>query len=266
MSALGTSQRTSFVAECLLFAGWHLTRWRIQPLIPIQSVVFPTLLLAIFHLLTGESMVRLIGSDNLDGLVPMCALAGGIVGALGAGFSIPAERASGLLSRLWTFPVHRASALTGRLIAEAARALLSTALITAAGVAFGMRFDRGWSAVIPFLLVPVAVVLAFAMVVTTVALAVGPEGTATFAWLGTVSVGLVFGSAGVAPVELFPQWLQPVIRYQPMSPAIETMRALAEGGAVWGPLVVTVGWVLGFAAVFGPAAIRNYRIAAEAGN
>jgi ABC-2 type transport system permease protein len=260
-----TQPRTSLAVESLLFAGRHVKRWRTEPLIPIQSVVFPTLLLIIYYLLIGESMVTITGTDNLDGLVPMCALAGGMFGALGAGFAVPYERASGLLSRLWTFPVHRSSALVGRLLAEAARTLVAAALITAVGVALGLRFEGGWIAVIPFLFVPVVVVSVFATVVLTVALAAGHEVNAMFTWLATGSIGLVFASAGVAPVEMFPTWLQPVIQFQPMSPAIESMRALAAGdSAIW-PLTLTFAWALAFAVVFGPLSIRNYRRAAESG-
>lgn len=260
-----TSPRSSLVVESLLFASRHINRWRTDPLVPIQSVVFPTLLLIVYYLLLGESMTRITGTKNLEGLVPMCALAGGMFGALGAGFGVRPERESGLLSRLWTFPVHRASALIGRLLAEAARTLVSTALITAVGVALGLRFEGGWLGVIPFLLVPVLVVVVFATVVTTLALGAGPDGNTMFTWLGSASIGLVFGSSGVAPVEMFPSWLRPVIQFQPMSPAIESMRALAEGGSALWPLTLTFLWVLGFAAVFGPLAIRNYRAAAESG-
>ncbi|HEX2284369.1 MAG TPA: ABC transporter permease, partial [Mycobacterium sp.] len=253
------------VAESLLLAGRHIRRWRSDPLIPIQSVVFPTLLLIVYSLLVGESMTRITGTDNLNGLVPLCALAGGMFGALGAGFAIPAERESGLVSRLWAFPVHRASALSGRLLAEASRTLIGAVLITAVGMALGLRFDGGWFAVIPFVLVPVVVVVVFATVVITLALGAGREGSTVFTWLGTASIGLVFCSAGVAPVDMFPSWLRPVIQYQPMSPAIESMRALAEGGSALWPLLATFGWVLAFGAVFAPLAIRNYRVAAETG-
>ena len=257
--------RTSLVTESLLLASRHINRWRTEPLLPIQSLVFPTLLLIIYYLLVGKSMVTIAGTDNLDGLVPLCALAGGMFGALGAGFAVPFERASGLLSRLWAFPVHRASALIGRLLAEAARTLVSATLITAVGVALGLRFHGSWLAVIPFLLVPVLVVVVFAMIVLTVALASGPEINSMFTWLATGSIGLVFASSGVAPVELLPSWLQPIIQFQPMSPAIESMRALASGeSAIW-PLTLTVAWAMAIAAVFGPLAVRKYRRAAESG-
>ena len=128
----------------------------------------------------------------------MCAVAGAMFGALAAGRTIRLERDSGLLSRLWVFPVHRASALTGRLLAEAARTLVSAALITAVGVGLGLRFKGGWLAVIPFLLVPVLVVVVFSMAV--IAIAVRSKTGAVLIWLGVPSIGSVFSSSGVVPV------------------------------------------------------------------
>ena len=48
-----------------------------------------------------------------------------------------------------------------------------------------------------------------------------------------------------------------------MSPTIESMRALAQGGPALWPLLLTFGWALGLAAVVGPLAVRGYRAAAE---
>lgn len=260
-----TAPRGSIVRESVLLAARQLRRWRAEPLIPIQSLLFPTLLLVVYFLLAGESLKRIAGTDNLSGMVPMCALAGGMFGALGAGFAIPPERASGLLSRLWTFPLHRSSLLIGRLLAEAVRAVIGAILITLVGVALGLRFQGGWLMVLPYLLVSVIVVVVFALVVIALALAVGPDGNTMFTWLGTGSIGLVFGSSGVAPVEMFPSWIRPVIQYQPMSPPIELMRSMIEGGPMLWPLAATVGWLTVLTAVFGPLAIRNYRVAAESG-
>ena len=136
--------RSSLAAESLLFAGHLLTRWRRQPMVLIQALVFPTFLLIAYKLLVGKSIIRITGTDSLYGLVPMCAVAGAMFGALAAGRTISIDRDSGLIGRLWVFPVHRASALTGRLLAEAARTLVSSALITAVGVGLGLRFKGGW--------------------------------------------------------------------------------------------------------------------------
>jgi len=84
-------------------------------------------------------------------------------------------------------------------------------------------------------------------------------------WLGAGFVVLLFFNPGVAPAGVFPAWLQPAVQLQPMSPTIEAMRGLAEGGPVLWPLVQAAAWAAALVVVFAPAAVRGYRAAAEAG-
>jgi ABC-2 type transport system permease protein len=258
-----TPLRIPLAVDSVVQAGRLLTRWRREPMVPVQSLLFPSFLLITYKLLIGKSILILTGTDSLYGLVPMCAVVGAIFGALGAGLAIPAERESGLLSRLWVLPVHRSSALAGRLLAEAARTLGAAVVITALGVALGLRFEAGWLATIPFILVPVVVVIGFSTVV--IAIAVRADGRTMVTWFGSGCVVLLFFNSGVAPVAVFPSWLQPAVRLQPMSPTIQAMRAFAEGGATLWPLLQTFAWVLGLILVFGPMAVRGYRVAAESG-
>jgi ABC-2 type transport system permease protein len=258
-----TPVRSSLAGESLLFAGRLFTRWRRAPTVPIQALLFPTFFLITYKLVVGKSIVRITGTDSLYGLVPMCAVAGAMFGALGAGLTIIGERDSGLLSQLWMLPVNRASALIGRLLAEAARTLAGTVLITAVGVALGLRFEGGWLAVIPYVLVPVLVVLIFSTAV--IAIAVRSKSSALLVSLSVPSITLVFASSGITPVQMLPAWIRPLISLQPMAPTIESMRALAQGApAVW-PLLMSLVWALGLGAVVGPLAVRGYRAAAESG-
>lgn len=237
--------------------------WRRHPLVPMQSLLLPTLLLLTFHLVVGKSMVRLTGADNLTALVPMCTVAGAMMGAIGAGFQLPAERDSGLLSRLWVLPVRRGSFLAGTLVSEAVRTLAAGAVILAVGVALGLRFEGNLLAVIPFLVLPALVVVVFATIVITVA--VQSNSTALLTVLGTASIGMAFCTGGVAPIELFPAWLQPIIRLQPLTPVVEAMQALATGAQAGPALLGCLLWLLVLGAIFGPMAMRGYRAAAEAG-
>lgn len=255
--------RGALAVESLLFAGRLLTHWRRAPTVPIQALLYPTFFLVTYKLLVGKSIVRITGTDSLYGLVPMCAVAGAMVGALGAGIAIIAERDSGLISQLWVLPVNRASALVGRLLAEAVRTLLGTALITAVGVGLGLRFEGGWLAVIPFVLVPVLIVVIFSAAV--IAIAVRSKSSALLVWLTVPAITLVFSSSGVTPVHMLPSWIRPLIPLQPMAPTIESMRALAQGGPALGPLLLSVVWAVGLGAVVVPLAVRGYRAAAESG-
>lgn len=255
--------RSSLINESLVFAGQLLTHWRRAPLVPIQSVLFPTFLLITYYLLVGKSVLRMTGTDSLYGLVPTCAIAGAFSGALAAGLTLPLERDSGLLSQFWALPVRRASALTGRLIAEAARTMVSTAVITVVGIGLGLRFQGNFFSFLLFLLVPVLVVIAFAMAVMSIAVR-AKDGTVLI-WLGLPAITAVFASSGSPPVESLPSWMWPLLRLQPMQPIVDSMRTLAMGGFPVVPLLQGLLWTLVALAIIGPLAVRGYRAAAESG-
>lgn len=256
-------RRGSLIAESALFAQRLLVIWRREPAMPIQALLYPTFLLVTYHLLVGKSIVRITGTDSLYGLVPTTAVAGAMFGALATGFAIMQERDCGLLSRLWVLPVHRSSALIGRLLAEAARTLVASALITVVGVGLGLRFEGSWLAVVLFILVPVVVALVFSTAV--LAIAVRSTSTTAFVWLAVPSITAVFSSSGSPPLETMPNWLQPLIQLQPMWATIESMRQLALGASALRPLLVTSVWAVGLAAIVGPLAVRGYRAAAQTG-
>ncbi|WP_136245239.1 ABC transporter permease [Mycobacterium intracellulare] len=258
-----TPSWAAFVSHSVSEAGRLLRRWRRDPIVAVQALLFPTFLLIVYKLLIGKAVLAVTGHDSLYGLVPMCAVVGAVFGTLGAGLALPAERESGVLTRLWVQPVHRASTVAGRLGAEAARTTASAVVLTIFGIALGLRFSYGWIAALAFVLVPVAISAGMATLV--IAIAARADGKAMVTWLGAGCVLLLFLNTGVAPAGVFPGWLQPVVRFSPISPTIEAMRALAEGGPVFSPLWQAGLWAGVLIAVFAPAAVRGYRAAAEAG-
>jgi ABC-2 type transport system permease protein len=167
-----------------------------------------------------------------------------------------------MLSGLWALPVHRTSALAGRIIADALRALIGTVLVTILGVAMGLRFTHGWFTALAYVLIPSIAVVGFSALV--MALAIRINGRTVMTWLVGVTVSLAFLNPGTTPIKFFPHWLQPLVRMQPMSPPIEAMWALAHGGSLVWPLAMTFLWTIGLLAVFTPMAVRGYRLAAEA--
>jgi ABC-2 type transport system permease protein len=200
MTPVAALRKSSLAVESFLFAGRLLTHWRREPVMAIQALLYPTFLLIAYDLLVGKSILKITGRDSLYGLVPTCAVAGAMFGALAASMTIRVEREWGLLPRLWVLPVNRASALTGRLVAEAARTVVGSVLVTAVGVALGLRFEGGWLAVILFILVPVAVAVVFSTVL--IAIAVRSTNSMTLILVGVFSISAVASTAS-NPVSQF---------------------------------------------------------------
>ena len=251
----------SLLTQTWVQAGRLLTRWRRERAVLMGSLVVPVCILLTYEAVLGERVYKVTGVASVYGLVPVCAVLSAVLGALRTSEGIVVDRQFGLLSRMWVLPVHRASALTGRLTAEAVRALIGTILITALGVAMGLRFTHGWPAALVYILIPPIVVAGFTALV--MALAVRSNARTAMTLLATVTISLAFVNPGITPIGLFPNWFQPFVRVQPMSPPIEVMRALAYDGPLVWPLAMTLIWAIVLVAVFIPLAVRAYRLAAE---
>ena len=160
----------SLLTQSWVQAGRLLTGWRRNRGLLIGSLVFPVCLLLGYEVVLGEQVRKVTGVDSVYGLVPLCAVLSALFGALSTSVGIMMERQLGLLSRMWVLPVHRASTLTGRLTAEAARALIGTVLITALGVTMGLRFTHGWPTALVYILIPSIVVVGFTALVMALAI------------------------------------------------------------------------------------------------
>lgn len=231
-----------------------LTRWARDPLTMMQALLFPALLLVMLNAVLGKQVSSFAGADALYGSVPMVSLVGVMSGSLAGAVTLGRERDVGLLSRFWVLPVHRASGLLSRIVAESVRILLCTLVIFAVGVALGFRFTQGPLAAIALFTIPVLYGLGFATMVTALAVY-----TAKAALVEVVSLGssmLMFFSTGFVPLAAYPGWARPIVEHNPLTHAIDTMRGLSLGGPVRGPLLATLAWSLGAIVVFAlPAAI-----------
>ncbi|WP_062992832.1 ABC transporter permease [Nocardia anaemiae] len=249
------------IPQTLIQTKRLLVRWWRDPLTVVQSLIFPALLLVMLNTVLGRQISSFSGASALYGSVPMVALVGVMSGSVAGAITLGRERDEGLLARFWVLPVHRASGLAARILAEAIRILLCTAVLFAVGVALGFRFEQGLLAGIALFGVPLIFGIAFATVVTAVAVF-----SAKAALVEAVSLGsslLMFFSSGFVPLIAYPKWAQPIVRHQPMSYAIDAMRGLSLGGPVRDPLLATIAWCIGALVIFAVPAALGYRRASR---
>ncbi|MFD3811872.1 ABC transporter permease [Rhodococcus sp. NPDC058639] len=246
-----------------LQCGRLLLRWARDPVTLIQALIYPALTLVMFRIVLGDSITAATGQSSIFGTVPMIVLVGAMFGSVVSAVGLRAERDSGLLGRFYTLPIHRSAGLVGRLMAETTRVFATSLVIFAAGVVMGFRFTQGLGASVLLFVVPLIFGIGFALMVTV--LATVPGRIPLVELVSIVCTMLMFFNSGFVPVMAYPTWLQPIVANQPMSCAIDTMRALAIGGPVAEPFVKTLAWSLGTVAVFLVPAIRGYRRAAQNG-
>ncbi|MHA7653051.1 ABC transporter permease [Mycobacterium sp. ML4] len=234
-----------------------LVRWSRDPVTLIETLVLPIMFLLTLNIVLGQLISQTTGHSGLYGTVPMNALAAAINGSSIGAVGLIGERTNGLLRRLWVVPVHRASGVLARILAEAVRILITTFVVLATGLALGFRFTQGVPAAAAWLAVPLIFGMAFATLITMVALYTAR----TFLLEGVTLVHIlaVVFSTGFLPVDQYPRWIQPVVAHQPMSYAIEAMRGLSLGGPVRSPLTATLLWSAGIAVLCVVPMLVGYR-------
>lgn len=230
-----------------ILAARLLLRWRRDPATVLESLIMPVALLVTVNTVLGNGVQQLTGHSALYGSVPLIAMVGAMSGSMVGGINLMRERGEGLLSRLWVVPVHRASGMLSRLMADTVRIVVTTAVIMGTGFALGFRFHQGIAAAVAWLLVPTVFGLAFTMAVMTLALYTA--NTIVVEATEIVWGLMMFFSTGFVPADQYPGWLQPIVRHQPISYAVETMRGLSFGGPVWAPMIDMLAWSAGLAAV-----------------
>jgi daunorubicin resistance protein C len=226
----------------------------------MQSLLFPLLSMVMFKVVLGDAVGQATGQNSAYGTVPLVVLVGAMFGSLAVGTRLISERRTGLLTRLYVLPVHRGADLSSRISVEMIRILVGTAVLTTAGMLIGWRFDQGVLPAIGIFGVALLYGAAYSTIVLT--LAVSASSLPLVPIMSLVTSLLMFFNSGFSPIDAYPEVLQPLVRNQPMTCAIETMRALATGGPVAESLTKTVIWALGAILIFTYPALRGYRRAA----
>ncbi|WP_067666919.1 ABC transporter permease [Nocardia miyunensis] len=245
--------------QAVVHAQRLLRRWSRQPEVLIQSVIFPLALLLMYQLVLSKLLTHTSGHVTIYGFVPLVMVMGALLGAIATGGALHRERESGLLWRWWVLPGNRAALPIGGLLAECVRAFVTAVLLLVVGVALGLRFHHGWLDAVAAAFVPVLLVIGLATMV--IGLAVLQIGKTVVEFAGLLILLGAFFNTGFVPVGQYASPLRPIVRDQPMSTAVDTMRGLLDGGPILVPLLSTVAWSAGFAVVFGAVALRSYRAA-----
>jgi ABC-2 type transport system permease protein len=245
------------VSTTLLQTKRILTRWGRDLVTVTEALVLPILLLLVLKIMLGSLIYAMTHDNAMYGIVPLIALGAANTGSTFVAIDLMRERTSGLLSRLWVLPVHRASGLLARLLADAVRIVFTTIVMLGAGVVLGFRFRQGFVAGLMWLSVPVILGVAFAIVVTAVALHVGQVLVVEAVEVGQALA--IFFSTGLLPLNQYPTWIQPVVGHQPVSYAVAAMRGLSTGGPVLVPYLATVGWAVSICVISAVPMAIGYR-------
>lgn len=246
-----------FVAQTLLQTNRLLTRWARDYITVIGAIVLPILFMVVLNIVLGNLAYVVTHNSGLYSIVPLIALGAAITGSTFVAIDLMRERSFGLLARLWVLPVHRASGLISRILANAIRTLVTTLVMLGTGVVLGFRFRQGLIPSLMWISVPVILGIAIAAMVTTVALYTAQ--TVVVEGVELVQAIAIFFSTGLVPLNSYPGWIQPFVAHQPVSYAIAAMRGFAMGGPVLSPMIGMLVWTAGICVVCAVPLAIGYR-------
>jgi ABC transporter DrrB family efflux protein len=251
------------VIDTLTITQRDLIVWRRVPAFLVFTLVQPVMFTLLFVYVFGGAIPVSTPGGYVNYLMP------GIIGqtaafaSFGTAIALAREVQKGVIDRFRSMPMARSAVLTGRLVADSARMLVTILVVVAVGYAVGFRFLNGVGPAIGMVVLAVFFGLTFCCVSAYIGLAIKDEESVQA--FGLIWVfPLTFVSSAFVPIATMPGWLQGFAKNQPVTLVIDTMRYLALGpvpGArtLEPQLWQSVLWLLGALAVFGPLAVRAYR-------
>jgi ABC-2 type transport system permease protein len=165
---------------------------------------------------------------------------------IGTAVSVSTDMNEGIIARFRTMAIHRGSILVGHVIGSVLQSVMSVVLVGAVGVAIGFRST---GATVLDWLGAFGLIVLFALALTWIAVGMGLVSPNAEAASNNAMplILLPLLSSAFVPLHSMPGWFQPIARYQPFTPAIETLRGLLLGTRIGDNGWLAVAWCLGLA-------------------
>lgn len=233
-----------------IFVGRNLRRSLRDGESLLMAILLPVMLMLMFTWVFGGALSP--GGQYVDYVVPGIILTCAGFGAASTALAVASDMQNGIIDRFRTMPLRAGAVLTGHVIGSLVRNSVATAVVIGVGLLVGFRpsADVGaWIGVVGLLAL---YILALTYLFAAIGLAAAsPEAANGY---GFILLFPPYLSSGYVPVESMPDWLQPVAAHQPLTPLIDTLRALLTGQSLDGQQWWAIGWcvlILAVAALWG---------------
>jgi ABC-2 type transport system permease protein len=188
-------------------------------------------------------------------VLPVVVVQAMLFGALTTADRANRDHWSELGDRFHTFPIPTVAPLLARMAYCLISGALSIVAAVTAAYVFGFRMAGGLVGGVAFTVLALTLTLALALGADAIGTRVKRSESSSQILL-MPQLLLVLLSTGMAPVDSFPGWLHPFVRYQPVSQLTESLRGFATGHVEVSNVAASLSWCLGLLAIFGAIAVR----------
>jgi ABC transporter DrrB family efflux protein len=233
-----------------------------------QLIVMATIQMSMFFLIYRylfSGAMRSVGVPYVDYLAPGFIATGVLFSGIGAAVATAEDRQHGFIDRLRSLPIPRSSVLVARAIADTAILALASALTVGIAFAVGFRLHGSAAEGLAAFGLVIAFGFAFEWLFITMGLFAGNAQAAQA--MGMIVFPFAFVSSAYIPLSTMPGWLQAFAAHQPLTPMVDSVRALTLGPhathLLGHPtsyfLIQALIWTAAIIAVSLPIAVAKYR-------
>ncbi len=221
----------------------------------LQPIVF----VCLFYFLFGGAIA---GGDRhayLQYLVPGILVQTVMFASQGTGVNLNNDLTKGIFDRFKSLPIARSAPLTGLIIGDVVRYVISIGVVLGFSAILGFRIETNAFKA----LLACALIMFFAFALSWLPALLGllvktPQQVQGYGFI--IFFPLTFGSNTFVPAATLPGWLQAWVKVNPVTSVVNVSRALLlDSGPIWTPLWHTLAWSFALIAVFAPLAVRLYR-------
>jgi oleandomycin transport system permease protein len=222
--------------------------------VTLQPIIFVTMFVFLF----GGAIAGGDRHGYLEYVLPGIAVQTVVFGSMGTGLNLNTDITKGIFDRFRSLPIARSSPLTGLILGDVVRYMVSVSVVTGYGLLLGFRFYPDPLAIVA----AYALVICFALALCWVWVLFGllAKTPTMLQGLGfLIMFPLTFGSNVFVKTQSLPGWLQAWVKVNPVSYLSTAVRGLMVGGPVASAAWHALAWMAGIVAVFAPVAVTVYR-------
>jgi ABC-2 type transport system permease protein len=238
-SSLPTGARNAWL-DTRVMVGRELRRATRSIDSMLTGMMMPVMILTLFVFVFGGAINT--GSKYINYVVPGIILLCAGFGSAATAVSVAQDKESGTIDRFRTMPILGSAVLIGHVVSSLVRNLVAGTLVIGVAIAYGFRPTTSPTAWLLAIGVIVLYVLAFTWLSCAVGLLVSPDAATGLTF---VLLFLPYVSSGFVPTSSMPSGLHAFAEHQPLTPIIETVRALLTGHPIGNNGLIAAAWCVG---------------------
>lgn len=244
--------------HALTLAWRSLVRIRRNPEQLLDVTLQPVIFVTLFVFLFGGAIKGANRHSYLEYVLPGITVMTVVFASMGTGIGLNTDVTKGIFDRFKSLPIARSAPLTGTIMGDFVRYIVSVGIAFGYGSLLGFRIGTNP----PMALAAAGLMFVFGFAVGWIWVLLGlyvksPQSLQGFGFI--VMFPLTFGSNVFVQTSTLPGWLQGWVKVNPVTALSNATRNLVLGGPIATSIWHSILWAIGITVVFAPLAVRKYR-------